>query len=169
MDITATIAALSTFLEHTALSARLQETAWVVPAVQTVHILSVATVFASSAFVSLHLLGVSGRELSAGNVALRFVPFIWWTLPLLLLSGSVLIVAEPARSLPNPAFHLKLGLLLAAVLVTLLYQWPLSRRADFWEATRGRVVATKLIAVTTLALWTGVIVAGRFIAYVDNL
>jgi hypothetical protein len=134
-----------------------------------VHILCVATVFASSAFVSLRLLGVSASDLSPGSVALRFVPLIWWTLPVLLITGSVLIVAEPARSLHNPAFHLKLGLLLAAVLLTLLYQWPLSRRDDFWEATRGRMVATKLIAVTSLALWTGVIVAGRFIAYVDNL
>jgi len=168
VNLQASIAALSEFLGHTALSLTLQETAWVVPAVQTVHILSVAVVISSSLFIALHLLGWSARDLSAQQVARRFLPVLWWTLPLLLLTGSILIVAEPARSLQNPAFYWKMGLLITASTLTLVYQVPLRRRADFWQRSRLRVAATKLLAFTTLSLWAAVILAGRFIAYVDN-
>jgi hypothetical protein len=169
MTSSATISAISDALARSSLSVWLQEQAWVVPTVQTVHILSVATVFSSAVFVALRLLNISARDLPASQVAGRFLPLIWWTLPVLLLSGSVLIVAEPARSLQNPAFYLKMGLLLGASLLTLAYQLPLRSRGDFWERSGVCVATTKLIAVLSLALWTGVIVAGRFIAYVGDL
>lgn len=169
MSISASIAALSDSLERTSLSHVLQETAWAVPAVQTVHILSVATVISSSLFVSLHVLGISARDLSAKQVALRFLPLLWWTLPVLLVTGSTLIVAEPARSLQNPAFYWKMGLLLGASALTLAYQLPLSHRDDFWQTSSLRVAFKKLLALTSLSLWVGVILAGRWIAYVGNL
>src|SRR5258707_984499 len=102
MSISATLSALSDALAHSSLSLVLQETAWVVPAVQTVHILSVAAVFSSAVFGALLLLEVSGVDLTASQVALRHLPLLWWTLPVLAISGSVLIIAEPARSLQNP-------------------------------------------------------------------
>jgi hypothetical protein len=169
MKLSAMISTLSDTLASSKLSAVLQETEWVVPAVQTVHILSVATVISSATFVSLRLLNVNARELTGNQVALRFLPLIWWTLPVLLVSGSLLIIAEPARSLGNPAFYVKMALLLAASALTLTYQWPLRAHGDFWERSGARVATTKLIALVSLTLWVGVIVAGRFIAYVGDL
>jgi hypothetical protein len=169
MSLSANMAALSNQLEQTSLSHVLQETAWAVPSIQTVHILSVATVISSSLFVSLHVLGISGRDLTTRQVTSRFLPVLWWTLPVLLITGASLIVAEPARSLQNPAFYLKMGLLLGASLTTLAYQLPMHFRADFWQQSALRIVSTKLLAIASLALWSSVILAGRWIAYVGNL
>jgi polyferredoxin len=166
------MSAISTFcdwLQRTPLSVALQENGWVVPAVQTVHILCVALVMFSSLLLSLRLLGLSARDLSPSGVVQRFVPVIWRTLPVLLVTGGILIVAEPARALQNPAFYLTMGLLLGASVLTVVYQRLLRENGEPWNATQLRAVATKLIAVLSVSMWSGVVLAGRWIAYIDSL
>jgi uncharacterized membrane protein len=135
--------------------------------VQTLHILCVATVMSSMLMINLRLLGVSARQQRFAAVAARFLPFIWWPLPILLLTGAALIVAEPGRSLQNPVFALKMGLLLAGIAVTLICQIPLRKSAEYWELSTGRRRAGRVIAALSLPLWIGVVFAGRWIAYIQ--
>ncbi|HKB63354.1 MAG TPA: DUF6644 family protein [Burkholderiales bacterium] len=153
------------WLEETPLSQTIQGTGWIVPTVQTVHILSVAAVLSSVLMIDLRLMGVLGRDQPLARVSERFRPVIWWTLPVLLATGAVMIIGEPARSLANPVFQLKMVLLVAAIVVTLSYQVPLGANPAFWEGSSGRRGAAQLIAVLSLALWAGIVFAGRWIAY----
>jgi hypothetical protein len=146
-------------------SQSIQTIEWIIPAVQTVHILCVATVLTSVLMIDLRLLGFRRREQPVAAVTARFLPFIWWPLPILLATGAVLITAEPARSLQNPVFLLKMGLLLAAAGVTLACQIPLRHNPAYWELSAGRRRAARLIAAASLPLWVGIVFAGRWIAY----
>jgi hypothetical protein len=137
-----------------------------VPAVQTVHILAIAAVMAAVLFLNLRLLGVVGRDRPLAEVSARFRPIIWWTLPILLMSGAFLIIGEPVRSLENPIFQLKMFLLITVIIVTLSYQAPLNKDGHFWDATSSRRVSIKAIAVLSLILWIGIVCAGRWIAYI---
>ena len=112
------------WLEQTPLSQTIQTTAWIVPTVQTVHILAIAAVMGSVLMIDLRLLGILAREQSLARVSERFRPFIWWTLPILLATGMLMIIGEPVRSLENPIFQLKMALLIAAIAATLSYQRP---------------------------------------------
>ncbi len=159
--------AFCTWLAATGVSQTIQAAEWVIPAVQTVHILAVALVMSSVLMLDLRLLGVGAADHSMAAVAKRFLPFIWWPLPVLLLTGATLIIAEPARSLENQVFLLKMALLLAAAGVTLASQMPLRRDAAFWELSTGRRRAAKIIAAVSLPLWIGIVFAGRWIAYVQ--
>ena len=136
------------WLEQTPLSQAIQVTGWAVPALQTIHILAVAAVMASALMLSLRLAGMVWRDEPLPRVYARFRPVIWWTLPILLATGAVMIIGEPARSLANSVFQLKMLLLLAAIGVT----------AAFHKAPR-------MIAVVSLSLWIGIVFAGRWIAY----
>ena len=80
---------------------------------------------------------------------------------MLLITGIVMIVGEPARSLKNPVFQLKMALLLAAMAVTALHQLRLARRHAL---PNGRGTAL-LIALPSLGLWAAIVFAGRWIAY----
>jgi hypothetical protein len=133
-----------TWLAATPLSQTIQSVEWLIPAVQTVHILAVAMVMTSVLMIDLRLIGVGARDQTIAAVAKRFLPFIWWTLPVLLATGATLIIAEPARALENPVFYLKMGLLLAAVTITLACQIPLARNASFWELSAGRKQAHRV-------------------------
>jgi len=153
------------WLEETPLSQAIQSAGWIVPTVQTVHILSIAAVLSSVLMIDLRLMGLLGRDQPLARVSARFRPVIWRTLPVLLATGAVMIVGEPARSLANPVFQLKMALLVAAMIVTLSYQVPLGRNPAFWEGSTGRRGAAQIIAVLSLLLWTGIVFAGRWIAY----
>jgi hypothetical protein len=155
-------------LSKTALSQAIQATDWVIPAVQTVHIVAVATVITSILMVDLRLVGFAGRQQSIAAVANRYLPPVWYALPILLLTGTTLIIAEPARSLQNWVFILKMGLLVLAAAVTLACQLPLRKDAGYWDASAARRRKVRLIAFLSLPLWIAVLFAGRWIAYVQG-
>ncbi len=86
---------------------------------------------------------------------------------MLALSGAVLIIGEPSRSLENPAFQLKMSLLILGMVTTFVLQRPLRHDAAYWELSSGRKVAARLIAVVSILLWVGIIFCGRWIAYMN--
>src|SRR3954466_6722722 len=99
------------WLNVTPFSVALQSAEWVVPAVQTVHILAIGAVIGSGSMIALRTLGWAAPDQSLAVANLRSLRVIWWSLPLLLVTGALMISAEPARSLENPAFFLKMALL----------------------------------------------------------
>src|SRR5207237_4749238 len=155
------IDALCWWLEHTALSQTIQSVNWIVPAVQTIHILAITVVAASALMIDLRLIGVFSADRPMREVSARFLPLIWWPLLVLLATGAIMIVGEPARALKNPAFQLKMALLIAALLVTLTAQAMRTRHPAF-GARKGAFAAG--LAVLSMTLWMGIIFAGRWIA-----
>jgi len=93
------------------------------------------------------------------SLAARFVPVVWGCLVLLLLSGTLLIIAEPERTITNPVFYLKMSLLLVAIVLML---WLTSQARREPERPGGLKVA---VAAVWMLIWTGIIIAGRYIAY----
>src|ERR1700686_1576936 len=107
---------LSAWLEQTQMSQAIQVHGWIIPAWQSIQILGIATVAAAPLIINLRLLGLYAPDRPLKEVLARFVPFIWWPLIVLLLTGIVMIVGEPPRSLKNPVFQLKMTLLTAALI-----------------------------------------------------
>jgi hypothetical protein len=163
-----TLKAFCTWLAATPLSQGIQTTEWIIPATQSVHIVTVASVVTSVLMIDLRLLGLRWQDQPLAAVTQRFVPFIWWALPVLLASGAILIIAEPARALQNPVFLLKMGLLVVAILITLACQLPMRKDASYWEATLGRRRGAQALAAISMPFWAAIVFAGRWIAYVQT-
>jgi hypothetical protein len=163
--IDAALSEFSKWLAATPLSHIIQTTKWVIPALQTVHILSVAVVFSSAILVDLRLWRLLNRDVPLPEVARRFLPTIWPVLLVLLITGSLLIIGEPKRSLLNSAFYLKMALLAVAIVLTAWLQWSLSSSPNFWDKNRGRRMAGQLTATLSILVWCGILFAGRWIAY----
>jgi hypothetical protein len=161
----AALSEFSKWLAATPLSHVIQTTKWVIPALQTIHILSVAVVFSSAVLVDLRLWRLLNRDLPLPEVARRFLPTIWPVLLVLLITGSLLIIGEPKRSLLNSAFYLKMALLAVAIVITAWLQWSLSSSPNFWDKNRGRRMAGQLAATVSILVWCGILFAGRWIAY----
>ena len=141
----------------------IQDVSWIIPAVQSLHILSVAVVMSSMAMLDLRLMGVTGRRHSVSVMATRLLPRTWIAVIVLAITGAILIIGEPARDLPNPAFQLKMAALAVAIVLTLIVRHQSRKEDAFWES---RPIAAKLAAVASLLLWVGIVVAGRWAAYV---
>jgi uncharacterized membrane protein SirB2 len=154
---------LCDWLSGTRLSLLIQNVSWIIPAVQSLHILSVAVVMSSMAMLDLRLMGLTGRRQSVSAMAARLLPRMWVALIVLAITGSILVIGEPDRDLPNPAFQTKMAALAAAIVLTLVVRRQIGKQESFWEA---RPLAAKLAAGASLLLWLGIVVAGRWAAYV---
>lgn len=161
----AALSELSKWLAATSLSHTIQAISWIIPTLQTIHILCVAVVFSAAVLVDFRMFRLFEREVPLGEVMRRFLPWIWPVLLILLLTGSLLIIGEPRRSLLNSTFYLKMALLLAAVLLTAALQGSIATSPTFWEKDRSHRMAGKLLATLSIAIWCGILFAGRWIAY----
>jgi hypothetical protein len=153
------------WLDQTPVSQTIQTQAWIVPTVQTIHILAIAVIATSALMIDLRVLGVVGRDQSHARVAERFLPFVWWPLLILLLTGLVMIIGEPARSLKNWVFQLKVALILGAMVITYILQAWLSKSATSRAPAPRAGRAPFAIAIVSILIWVGIICAGRWIAY----
>jgi len=154
-------AALGAWLETLRLHQTMQTVEWAVPAVQTVHILAISLVFSSSMIMALRVVNLAGLHWSPARWSERLNRWIFAALIILLLSGSVLVVGEPDRSLSNWVFQLKMGMVAAATLLT----WLLARSFQQHPAEERGTTTEKLLAVVIVLVWMAVISAGRWIAY----
>lgn len=151
-----------TWLAHTPLSLTLGAHHWITPALQTVHILAVAAVLASVLIVDLRLLG--RRTLDRFPLfARRYIPWIWRSLAVLLLTGGLLLIGEPARELKNWVFVTKMALVALAAGLTWLAQRPIRTAVEEGHALPS---FSRPFAVASLVLWAAIVFAGRWIAYV---
>jgi len=153
------------WIDHTTLNQAIQATNWVVTTVQTIHILAIAAVASSALMIDLRLIGVFWANRAMKDVSSRFLPLVWWPLLILLATGIIMIIAEPARSLKNPAFQLKMLLLIAALIVTGLFQFLQRRNVSFGDLRSGPRAAAATLAIVSMLLWSSIIFAGRWIAY----
>jgi uncharacterized membrane protein SirB2 len=131
------------------------------PIVQTVHLLGIAVIMSSVVLLDLRILGLALPSQDVQELTRRVMPWVWWTLPVMLLSGLMFVFARPRRYFTNPIFGLKFGLLLPAIALAAVLHFVSVRKPDDWR--------TKLLAALSLLLWIGVVLAGRWIAYVDYL
>jgi hypothetical protein len=156
--------ALCAWLEKTPLSAGVQNIGWIIPASQIVHILGLAAILFSTLAIDLRVLGVSGRRVSLRGMTGHFLPLIWSVVPLMALTGAILIIGEPRRDLLNPAFQIKMLLLVCALAATFGIQVLVGGGSASVTGDRGGW-PMRTLAVVSLALWFGIAVCGRLIAY----
>lgn len=150
------------WLSNTSFSQTIQVTSWAIPGIQTVHIISLATLFATALMFSLR---IAGRGLSTEPLATqapRFAKAIWVLVLVLFVTGALLIIAEPGRTITNPAFYAKMIMLILALAITL---WLTGVARRQLESPTGVHVIAALIA---MLLWIAIIFCGRFIAYVES-
>jgi hypothetical protein len=153
------------WLAATPLSHDIQTIKWIIPAVQTIHILSVAMVFSSAMLVDLRIWRVLERDVPLPEVARRFLPAVWPLLLILLITGSLLIIGEPRRSLVNSTFYLKMALLAVAIVLTAVLQRLIASSPNFWDRDLRRRMLGRLAATLSIVVWCGILFAGRWIAY----
>jgi hypothetical protein len=160
-----TMAELSERIYAAPISEYFRDAGWLVPTVQSIHIIAIALLVGSSILVDLKLAGVTARTERASIVYQRYMPWVWSGLLVLLLTGAVMSIAEPDRVLTNWMFWIKMALVLVAFLSTLLIGIPM-RREDLASDTSRWSKVAKPIGWLSLAIWIAIIVCGRWIAYV---
>lgn len=154
----------SDYLAQTDVSLMIASASWVIPTVQSIHILAIAVVMSATAMVNLRLAGLIGQDRSVRQLADRTLPWLWWSLPVLLATGLVMIIGEPARELTNAYFWSKMAMIVLVVSLTILLQQILED-CPFRELAPIKRRIARAIALSSLVIWLAIIFCGRWIAY----
>ena len=154
------------WLAATPLSQTFQDLLWFVPTVQTLHILSIAVVTTGVGMLAFKLMGLAGRSQTLAAMASGFLPWIWRALAVLLTTGILLTVTEPARELLNILFRIKMLLVSAIAILLITLQISLRNDPNFWGRSPVRRASARALGGVALILLANIIVAGRWIAYI---
>jgi hypothetical protein len=153
------------WLSQTSLSLAIQSHEWVIPTVQSVHIVAIAAVLGSVFMIVLRILAWAGRDQTLAQTTARFGPWLSWALCVLMVTGAVMIVGEPARQLLALSFWLKMGLVVIGTAMAVIFQRSLRRHEADWESALVNQLHVKGLAVATFLVWVSIVVLGRLIAY----
>ena len=139
------------------LAEAIRRSVWAYPVIEAVHIAAFATLVGSLTVLELRVFGAQPTlsPTVLGRLVVRIALAAFVTAA---LAGSLLFVSDAAQFAANPAFRAKLEMILmAAVNAVVFHARDSLRRHD-------RVA--RFQAGLSMALWLGVIGAGRMIAYV---
>ena len=153
------------WLAQTPVSVAIQTHEWIIPTVQSIHIVLIGVVLGSVLMIDLRILRWAGRDETLAATAARFAPWLSWALAALLVTGVTMVVGEPARELLAFSFWVKLTLVAIGTVVTLAFRRSLRRHEAEWETGLINQTRVRAFAVFTLVIWLCVVILGRLIAY----
>jgi magnesium-transporting ATPase (P-type) len=154
------------WLSKTNVSVAFQSADWFVPTVQTVHIISIAILLTSVYVVSFRLIGVTRGGQPLAVLIAKSTPWVWTTLCVLLGTGILLTITEPARELLNWVFRVKMLMVIALAGILLFVQIRMRRSPEYWSESPMRRLAARAIGIAAVIIGAGIVTAGRWIAYV---
>src|SRR5690606_35200069 len=155
------------FIENTAIATWVRESPsiFAYTTVLSLHAMGLAVVVGVGAAVALRVMGFfRGIPLAP---LLRLFPVMWIGFTVNAVSGILLLMASASNMLSNVTFLVKLGLIALAVVNMELLRHRLAAEAPAGEAGVEAVPSShaRMLALTSIVLWIGVIISGRLTAY----
>jgi hypothetical protein len=142
------------WLQQTPISISIRESVWVFPILDAMHCVGIILVAGTIVIVDLRLLGFGMRRTQVSSVVAQVLPWTFFGLAFMFITGSLLAWAEPLKLYRSVFFPWKLLFLAIAVLNALLFHYT--------RLTPGRA---RLTGTLSIVCWIGVIAAGRAIGY----
>ena len=143
--------------------AALQTHPWAFPALEFVHIAGIGLLFGGLVLFELRLFGVA-RALPLAPFARLVLPTAVGGFCIAAASGLLMFATQPGELLVNPAFRLKMLVLIAAGSNAI---WFHARGTLARAEARDRTDPFgRLIGLSSIGYWLAVIACGRAIAYV---
>ena len=144
-------------LQDSSLAFIIRSSELIYPVANVTHIVGIMVFFSLVAAMDLAILHVLRGEAAAAVVA-RLRPAAIFTLIIVAVAGAILFAADAVALARNPAFRLKLIVIVLALANVALNSWVM----------RGKPISNlaRLTAAGSLLLWLCVAILGRSIAYV---
>ncbi len=139
----------------------LMNTRWGWPIAEIVHFIGLCLLMASVGMFDLRMMGLMrGLSLKALHA---LVPYGVLGFLLCVATGALFVVSSPLEYLYNPAWQLKMGLIVIAGINMAAFYLTMARRVHALGPDDAPPLAARVIALVSLASWIGVITCGRVI------
>ena len=149
------------------LSEWIQATYWLWPVLEIIHFFGLTLLMGGLIIVDLRMIGFFPTINLQG--VKKLLPFVIFGFLLNLITGIFFIYGDPSRYAINIGFQIKLILILLAGCNAAIYHFRVESYAlDLGSLSRRPPLTIKLVGLTSLSLWTAVLLLGRLIPYVGT-
>ena len=154
-------------VERTSIAQAMANSSWLFPAVATIHLTAMALLVGSISAFDLRLLGLILTRERVSRLAERLLPFTWSAFAIMAITGFLLFGSDPVHKYcPNPSFRIKLVLIALAGVNMSIFHLTVYRTVHKWDTARSPPLWAKMVGTFSVALWAGVIIAGRWIGFI---
>ncbi len=153
------------WLSETKWSIALHESLYLYPWIESTHVLSICLFFGTLLFVDLRLTGKVFNNLSVVDMNRKVLPLTLFGFLVMSVTGLLLFYAIPVRNYQNIFFRIKILLIVIAGINAFFFHRRMSKEAKVWDQDSSIPSSMKNRAITSLVLWSSVIISGRMIAY----
>jgi len=137
--------------------------AWLFPVIESLHIIGVVLLVTATSIIDLRMLGLAFREDRISKLSGQFMPWAWTGFVAQLVTGFFLFSAEAVRCYFDPAFWIKMGLILIAMINVVVFHETISRRMASWDEARFAPLTARAYAVFSILLWFAITGVGRWL------
>lgn len=153
------------WLENTGWALNISGSTWAYPYVQMIHFTGLSLWVGTNVAVDLHLLGVGSKELTSAELNDALFGWNWAGLAIAVTGGFMLFATAATSFIINPAFRLKLGVLIP---LGLILHIVIQQKTRTWGQTKDTPGAAKFWGATELLLWFCVATAAASIPYFEH-
>jgi hypothetical protein len=153
------------WLNETSWSIYLRENDWPFAIIETIHILGLGLSVGTIMWVDLRLVGLAMRRERVSDVVSSLMPWAIAGFIVMFTSGALLLLSEPMKCYTRLSFRLKVVMLILAGLNVLYFHFRVERSMQDWDDAVVLPWRARMVGYASLALWLGIIVAGRWTAY----
>jgi len=161
----ALLAETFSWLEQTRFANEVRIVPHLYPVLMSVHVLGIALMIGSAFIVDLRLMGYGRGTIPVTVVARSLLPLSRAGFFIVLVTGLTMFAAVAFTVGSSGAARWKLVLIILAGLNILLFHGGVFRGVAAWDLHAPTPVSAKVAAFMSMVAWTGVIFAGRFLAY----
>jgi hypothetical protein len=159
------VPSLLEWIEATTVAGLVRDTLWGFQIVVAIHIMGMIVSVGLLAWMDLRLLGVALTRFPVSLVVRRLMPLFTAGFAVMFLSGGALFTGYATAAYGNRYFRLKMLAIALAGVNALVYHFVTERGIAAWDRDRRPPRAVRAAGLISLALWTGVILAGRLMSY----
>ena len=146
-------------------SIAIRESQYVYPGLLTAHVVALCWFAGLILMMDLRLLGVGNMQTPFSQLQRRLFPYQMVGMIFSAITGLALVYAQPMRFYVNIFFWVKMVMMALAGLNALAFHYLTYNSVSRWDRDPILPPAARLAGALGLALWVGVVVSGRLIAY----
>ena len=135
------------------------------PILLTVHVVSMGLVAGVIIFWDMRLAGMALKRVPVSKIQARMFPWMTLGLAVNVITGLAMVFSQPMRYYPNFYFWIKNIFMLLAAVNAVYFHLTINNTVEEWEHDPMTPFAARMAGYASLALWAGIIVTGRMIAY----
>jgi hypothetical protein len=141
------------------------ESTWMFPTIEVVHVCAIVLVVGAIAMLDLRLLGLARRDQGVVALGRDTLVLVWLCFAIALITGVLMFASAAVRYAGLLPFQAKMALLVLAGLNMGWFHATVWLHVDSWDQQLRPPLAARLAGGLSLALWTGIVIAGRWIGF----